>query len=370
MNLDNTQSVDNTVNNVDYKQVGAKLNEFLVIKGKAPMNLKTVSNDEVIENSKSFSGADVANGSGLIQTSVISPLVGLTRRGGVFIESGANFVDNASFDVTFGGVSLNGSYLRFAYSVTTANEISSFTSLTLNLLRERAEIVGAEDVLARNPNASQAISIFEQLLENEKLRIADVKAAAAITGNASVANIDQTTPLTQGQISGTMATMSGNIGGLETIANIGHAYYMNQQGFNKFLREQSTTGAFINSNGFSQGFFEPAYVNGKRATIGLVGYFNGFPVYLNGGILNTYAVNATTKAITAQTGGTSTAVLFGLPNTLGIGRGDRKYDTINIFDSSNDRASYYEGSVTVGAVTRMAAGVIIPAAWNLATIAA
>jgi hypothetical protein len=264
---------------------------------------------------------------------------------------------------------LNGGYSQIACGTSTANEISTFSNVDLTLLRERAEIEGCEDVLARTPDANQALSVFEQMLEVEKLRLSDVKSAAAITSNSSVADIDQTTPLTQGQITGTMLQMIGNISGFEATVGQGPAFYMNSQGFSKFLREQTTTGQFINSTGFNTGMFEQAYVNGRKTTVGLQGYFQGFPVYVTPSILNTYTVNATTKAITAQTGGTSSAVLFGITGTLGLARIKREYDKIVVFSPENDRSAYLEGEITIGAWTYMAAGVIIPAAWNRASIA-
>lgn len=369
MNLDNNVSSPSVISNVNYKELGATLNHFMVTKGHKPFDLKQISNDAILENEKAFTGADAATGQGLIDTRVVSPIVGLMQKGGVFIESGVNFRDNAEYNVRFNGVRLNGGYAQIACGTDTENEISTFTNTELTLLRERAEIAGCEDVLARTPDSNQALAIFEQMLEVEKLRLADVKAAVAITSNASVADIDQTTPLTQGQITGTMLQMIGNISGFEATVGNGPAFYMNSQGFSKFLREQTTTGQFINSTGFNTGMFEQSYQNGRRTTVGLQGYFQGFPVYVTPSILNTYAVNATTKAITAQTGGTSTAVLFGITGTLGIARIGREYDKVVVFSPENDRQSYYEGEVTVGAWTYMASGVIIPAAWNRAAIA-
>jgi len=371
MNIDQVHPTIQNINSiVNYKKVGEKINELLVNKGFNPKSLDQVSTDAIIENAKTFRGDAVSLGSGLIQTNVVTPIVGLTRTGGVFIGAGANYKDDQDGNVVFNGVGLNLTFQRFPYDSITQNEVSEFFSLSLNLEVERADIKGAEDVLARTPDMNSAIAIFEQLLQNEKLRLSDVKAAAGITGNASVPNIDQTTPLAQGQITASMVQMLGNLGELETLKGTGLGYFMNQRGYSRLLREQSTTGAFINAPRDSVGHFEKAYNNGARPTSGFVGNFDGIPVYITSGILNTYSVNATTKAVTAQTGGTNTVVTLGLLDTLGIASGKREFETISVFDPSNDRTSYLEGTVMIGARTRMAAGVLIPAGWNVASIPA
>lgn len=368
MNLDNNVTTSYANNSLDYKEVGAKINQFLVSKGKTPFNLKQISNDAILENQKSFTGAAAATGQGLIETRVSTPLVAVTQRGGVFIESGINYKPESGHNVTFNGFQLNGTYAQIACGTDTANEISTFSTGTATLLRERAEIAGCEDVLARTPDANSAISIFEQALEEEKLRLSDLKSAVAVTSNASVAAINLSTAPTYGPITWSMLQMIANISGYDANIGAGHAFYVNQQGFSKLLKEQDQAGNYQNSPQFSRAYFEKAYGNGRRPSVGLVGYFDGFPVYLTNGILNTYTDNAS-NVITAQTGGTKTAVLFGITGTLGLARGMRQYDSITVFDSSNDRQSYLEGEVTIGSWTYMASVVIIPAFWNYATIA-
>jgi hypothetical protein len=360
-NLDNTITLNNNPK-TDYRQVGAVLNEFLTHKKLKPINLTEI-NPEVIENKKTFSGAAAATGAGLIETRVATPITFLSQRGGVFIESGINFKDNAAFNVTFNGVRTDGSFTLVACGTATTNEISTFSNGTATLLRETAFIEGCEDVLARTPDANSTIAVFEELLENEKLILADNKVAASITSNAGVAAINPTGLSTIGEITDGMLAMIGNLGGFYTNTGNGLAFYLNRQGFSRMLREQTNTGAFISGRPFGQGYFERAFVNGRAPTHGLVGYFDGYPVFLTPGILNTYTANAT-GVITAQTGGTNTAVILAETGVLGLARAGREFDDLVVFDTKNDRQAALEGEVTILATTYMAAVTIIPAGAN------
>jgi len=347
------------------------INKFQVINNKAPIDFAPIIGQS-IENMKSFTGAAAATGSGLIETRVDTPITFVGRKGGVFIEAGVDYKTNQSYNVTVNSFSLSGTYAQIACGTATENELSLFATSTATLLRERAEIQGCEDLLARTPDRTQLLASFENALENEKLVLADRKAAAAVTSNASVTAIASASltalELAQGPITASMNAMIGNIGGLYTEPGEGHVFMMNNSVFSRLLRESDTTGNLINSPMFSRGQFQPDYPNGRRPSVGLVGYFAGYPVYLTNGILSTYTVNGS-QAITAQTGGTNSAVLFGLPYTLGLYRGVAEYDTITVFNAQNDRQSYYEGEVTVGASTYMTAVLKAPAAWNYRAVA-
>lgn len=343
------------------------INKYLVTNNQSPIDFAPIIGQS-IENMKTFSGGSAALGSGLIETRVNTPITFVGQKGGVFVEAGVDYKTNQGHNVTVNSFSLNGTYSQIACGTATDNEISTFASGTATLLRERAEIQGCEDVLARTPDRTQLIAAFENALENEKLVLADRKAAAAITSNASVSAISTSGLATYGAITDAMLAMIGNIGGLYTEPGSGHVFMMNNTVFSKMLREQTADGAFQNATMFSTGHFQSDYPNGRRPTTGLVGYFAGYPVYLTNGILSTYAVNGS-NVVTAQTGGTNSAVLFGLPYTLGLYRGLAEFDTITVFNAQNDRQSYLEGEVTVGAATYMAAVLKAPAAWNYFAVA-
>jgi len=343
------------------------INKFLVTNNQAPIDFAPIIGQS-IDNLKTFSGAGAATGQGLIETRVDTPITFVGTQGGVFIEAGVDYKTNQNHNVTVNSFSLNGTYSQIACGTATDNEISTFATGTATLLRERAEIQGCEDVIARTPDRTQLIASFENALENEKLVLADRKAAAAVTSNASVAAINTTGLATYGPITDAMLAMIGNLGGLYSQPGTGHVFLMNNTVFSKMLREQTADGAFQNATVFSAGHFQADYPNGRRPTVGLVGYFAGFPVYLTNGILSTYTVNAS-NVIQAQTGGTNSAVLFGLPYTLGLYRGAAEFDTITVFNPQNDRQSYLEGEITVGAATYMAAVLKAPAAWNYYAVA-
>ena len=331
------------------------LNKFLVTSNQSPIAFEA----STLESMKSFTGANAATGSGLLDTRIITPITYVGTRGGVFIESGIDYRPNSGFDMKVNSFSLNGTYAQIACGTATENEISTFATGTVSLLRERAEIQGCEDLIARTPDKAQLLLAFEQALENEKLVLADRKVAVAITSNASTVAIDPASIGALRPIALAMYQMQGNIGGLYSNPGIGHRYYMSPSGYSRFLRSQDAEGNFSCCNSH----FERAYGNTGRPDVGLMGYFDGYPVYVTNGILNTYTANAT-GVITAQTGGANTAVLFGLPYTLTLGRGLSDLDQIIVFDATTDRQSYYEGEVTVGAVTYMAAVLKAPAAWN------
>ena len=343
------------------------INKYLVTSNQAPIDFAPIIGQS-IDNLKTFTGAGAATGQGLIETRVDTPITYVGNLGGVFIEAGVDYKANQNYNVTVNSFSLNGSYSQIACGTDTDNEISTFATGTATLLRERAEIQGCEDVIARTPDRTQLIASFENALENEKLVLADQKAAAAVTSSASVAAIPTAGLSTDAPITDAMLAMIGNIGDLYSQPGTGHVFIMNNTVFSKMLREADTTGGLINSPMFARGQFQADYPNGRRPTVGLVGYFAGYPVYLSNGILSTYTVDAS-QAITAQTGGTNSAVLFGLPYTLGLYRGLAEMDTITIFNPQNDRQSYLEGEVTVGAATYMAAVLKSPAAWNYRAVA-
>lgn len=335
----------------------SNINLYLKANRKSPIDFSPIL-EESIHNLKTFTGATTATGQGLIETRVSTPITFVGNRGGVLIEAGVDYKPNSNYNVTFNSFQLNGSYQQIACGTDTANEISTFAANTATLLRERAEIQGCEDVIARTPDRSQLLLSFELALENEKLLLADRKAVAAVTTNPSVAAIDPATLQTYGPIADAMLSMQANLAGMYSEPGTGHIYVMNQTVLSKLLREQDSSGKFQNGS-----YFERSYENGRRPSSGLVGYFDGFPVYVTNGVLSTYTTNAS-GVITAQTGGNKSAVLFGLPFTLGIARGPAEYDMIQVFTPQNDRQSYYEGEVTIGAATYMAAVVKSPAAWN------
>lgn len=341
--------LDNWVNAINMYQV--KLNQPLL----------DFNKDEIINNVKSFTGANAATGSGLVETRVDTPITYVGVNGGVFIAAGVDYKANQGFNPTVNSFSLSGSYAQIACGTDTENEISTFTTGTATLMRERAEIQGCEDIIARTPDRASLINMFEQALEEEKLVLADKKAAAAITSNASVVAVN-TIVASQGEITLAMLEMQKDVGTLVSRPSRKQVYMMNNETFVRFLQEQTTTGALINNVGFAQGQFTPSYSN-DRPSEGLMGYFGGYKVYVTEGILSTYTVNGS-NAITAQTGGSKSAILFGLPYTLGVYRGLSEYDDIVVFDTKNDRQSYYEGEITVGAATYMAAVLKAPVAWT------
>jgi hypothetical protein len=283
-----TPAVSSNVEGRAHSWINA-INTLQVTNNKAPIDFAPIL-DESISNLKTFSGAGAATGQGLIETRVDTPITFVGTKGGVFVEAGVDYKTNQNYNVTVNSFSLNGSYSQIACGTDTANEISTFATGTATLLRERAEIQGCEDVIARTPDRTQLIASFESALENEKLVLADKKAAAAITSNASVSAI-ATPVVTYGKITDSMLAMIGNIGGLYSEPGTGHAFIMNNAVFSKMLREQTAEGAFQNSTMFGTGQFQAEYPNGRRPTVGLVGYFAGYPVYLSNGVLSTYTVN-------------------------------------------------------------------------------
>lgn len=370
MNLNTTSPMSNSLkttitaekmNRAD--QILTLINTFKVATGNSPVIVEEAELGNQLSNymsEKSFTAASVTTGSGLIAQNNVLPLFYSDLQGGGFVSGGIDYRPNVRTSVTLPSLSINGGFVAQVCGTPSTNEISLFGRKDIALQGYTAYIDGCEDVLARNENPAELITTFETALENQKLILSDSLIAQNITTAASGAiaiNPASFTPT-----GGVGAVHLGMIKLVETVGKYGQGqakFFLNHAGYSRLMSEQTTQGQFLESK-----YFFVSNVGGALPQSGLVGYFGGHEVILVGsepgkGILGTYTVSAS-GAVTAQTAGTSTVVIFAVPKAITLIRGAADMDYTQVFTGRDDRQSFFEGKTTIGARTYMGAGLANP----------
>ena len=312
-------------------------------------------------SSKAFTGGSSTTGSGLTATNTVAPIFYSDIEGGAFIKSGISYMQNVDNSYTLPRFDINGGFVPQIGGTSTVNEISTFADQSVALQGFTAVISGNEDTFVRNSDPAAIIATFEAALNNQKLILSDTLIAAKVTASGSGAIALPTTGVnTYGFIH---LQMYNQIGFLGKYANEGTpTFYMTHAAYMRLVSEQDNQGRFLDC---PYQMTKPVNTDGSIPVSGLVAYFGGYPIMLVGstgtkGILSTYTVaTGGSGVISAQTGGTSTAVIYAVPKALVLVRGKSEYDQIQVFNGTTDRDTFLRGEITVGARTYMGT-----ALWN------
>jgi hypothetical protein len=319
--------------------------------------------------SKAVTGAGATTGQGLVAT-VYQPLDQIVSvQGGSFISSGVRFLDNQIGSATFPGALNPGHFKAGTSGSTINNDVTSnspFFSNTAVLNPYTAEVDIYDNPVTVNyiGGAGALFALFETFLANEKLVLSDTLIAASITGSSAVTAL-ATSGATYAPIGSSILKMITNVAKYGT-----PAVYLNHAGFYKWLDERNSLGDGVKYPG---GNFVFTSANGEVPEIGKVGVFAGANVFIvpndttdstnPTGILGAYTTNGS-NVITAQTGGTKTVAIVGIPKFVGIAKTGNQNDIIANFSPANNYTAFSTGQNIIAARTHMGSVVINPGTWQ------
>lgn len=306
----------------------------------ARFDANKLDSNVIAQKQKSFTGASEATGSGLIQTRY-EPLRVHTTKSGVLINANIDYKDNQDMDVQIDILKDSGDFVEFPNGVPPVgfNPVSQFApTIKLRLKRYAAIIDGFTDILERNSNPNSLVAEMKDLLEMKKTQLVDqITVDNVMTVGNGVVNINVTTAPTYGKHTIWMSEMISQIGDRDDKSGISQVFIMNKTTFHNLLIEQNSQGDFINSILGARGRFTP--VQGKRESAGLVGYFDGFEVWVTSKVKSNYQGDADGTLVAS--GGALTnksAIIFVLPQSNAVRRGKTVFD--NIFDFSAANGNY------------------------------
>jgi hypothetical protein len=354
----NQQGLEVVVSEAKLKSMIDVYNQVLVPTHGLPAYNTGNNGQDIVANLslKTLTGADVATGS-LTSVNTTSPLqYSGTRGGNVFARSGITVLTNAKRSVTLPTVQI----AKFEQRVcgTSPSEISSYGGGTLTMTPYVGKIRGCIDQLMQTEDPAQIISELMVGLEEKKGVLYDSIMARAITSNASVlSSADPGSTV----IAKTHIAMSRMLR-LRKYGPMG--FYLNTEGYSALIVEQNQFGDFITDHNLPR-FKENQ--NANFETGGLIGTFHNVPVYLvvgesDEGILNTYTSNTTTNfggAVTAQTGGTYTAIIGAVKSRLFIGRIPERDERV-VQDTGQTPWTFDTGEFYLGMQTHAGAALNVP----------
>jgi hypothetical protein len=302
----------------------------------------------------------VSNAGGLIGTHV-SPLINLLRIGGVWLNSGIDFRNNATGNQIFGVNQSAGGYKPQGYMAATANDIGKYSSISVSADVYVAEVNYANQLAARADNLAELVFATEVQLENEKKVLLDNLINIKILTSPDVLAVDPATvTVTSGKIFTTLNSM------VTEKSNIGYGapvIHTSVAGFNKLINEQNTLGDTIRGSLLTR--YEK---RNELQKAGLpVGDLDGTPIYINPQLGSTYSTSTAGRVqFTPGAGaldfptfptGNKTVFIVALPLMIGALAGNADLDIITNF--SNDRYGFQNGIYTIGGQTVMGAGVVL-----------
>jgi hypothetical protein len=350
-----------------FEAFNAKMDELGLPERKITEVDDTAFYNELSEmNKKALTGAAVNTGSGLVATTFnpLTEIVGVN--GGVFLSSGVQFKDNQVGSAVFPAATNLGHYVAAPSGTSTTNEVygTRGSTYTIPLTSYNAEVLINDNPILTSyiGSPAQLYALFEDYLNREKLVLSDNILTNAITTNANIANLAASTE-TYAPVGSTILRMITN---LAKYASGKTAVYLNHAGFYIWLNERNSLGDGVKYPG---GEFIYSSANKIIPSEGLVGYYAGAAVYIvptdgTTGILSTYTVNGS-NVITAQTGGTKTVVIVGIPQRAAIAKAGNINDSITIFNRENSLTNFRDGTTVIGARTVMGAGVLEAGSWQL-----
>ena len=315
----------------------------------------------IAQKQKSFTGVSEITGSGLIQTR-FEPLRVHTVLNGVLINANIDYKDNQDMDVQIDVLRDTGSFVEFPNGNPPVgfNPVTDFAPTIKIRLRKHAAIIdGFADILERNQNPNDLVSKMKSVLEDKKMQLVDRIAITNImTVGNGVVNIDVSTPSTVGRFTIWMSEMISQIGDRDDKSGVSPIFTMNKTIYHRFLTEQNSQGDFINSILGARGRFTPTA--GKRESAGLVGYFDGFEVWVTREVRSDYQGDADGTIVAS--GGVLTnrsAIIFSLPQSNAVRRGKPVFDNIFDFSAANGNYLMWQNNTRVLAAETYLVGALI-----------
>jgi hypothetical protein len=311
----------------------------------------------ILKNQKAVTGGATATGEGLVNIEYNPIEEILDIKGGAFRNSGVRFSSEQIGTAHFPTATGTGDFTAATAGSSTTNDVTpTFYDQTVPINDYIAEIpIYNHPVLTSYVGSpAQLYSLFEAALEEKKKVLEDDLLAQALSGSGAITILPTS--------SATYAPIASSIQDLivKRIRKYGRVkVYVNHDGMYRWLDERDADGNFPS---LSAKF---VFNNNSQEVpeVGRVGTFAGAEVHIVPKILSTYTTNAS-NAINAQTGGTKTAAFVGIPNMAGIARGRREFDTISVFNHTNDLTAFRTNQTIMGALTHMGANVLNPDAWG------
>lgn len=316
---------------------------------------------DYFEVKKAITGAGATTGSSLVSSEyqALDPAHLNYTKGGAFRMSGALVKSNQVGSAVFTGFNPTSKFVAHASSTTPgSNDIIGSTSVTKTIAINRyiAQVPIYDDPVTANyvSSPAQLFAVFEKFLEDRKMLLEDTLSAVAISSDANVTALASSSE-TYAKISSSIYKM------ITSLSQFGRpVVYLNHSGLYSLLNERNADGMFMNDDLTKAGMkFNFANTTGMIPEVGLVGYLMGSPVFVTSEILSTYTVDGS-NVVTAQTGGSKTLAIAGLPRQLGIARGRSDFDFVTMFNPQNDRTQFTTGITEIDAQTYAGAGVINP----------
>jgi hypothetical protein len=306
----------------------------------ARFDANKLDSNVIAQKQKSFTGVSEATGSGLIQTRY-EPLRVHSVKSGILIDANIDYKDNQDMDVQIDILKDSGDFVEFPNGTPPVgfNPVTEFApTIKLRLKRYCAIIDGFKDILERNQDPNMIVTEMKSLLEMKKLQLVDqIAVSNVMTVGNGVVNINVTTPPTYAKLTIWMSEMISQIGDRDDKSGVSPVFTMNKTTYHNLLTEQNSQGDLINSILGSRGRFTA--IAGKRESAGLVGYFDGFEVWVTNKVKSNYQGDADGTLVAS--GGAITnksAIIFCLPQSNAVRRGKSVFD--NIYDFSADNGNY------------------------------
>lgn len=311
----------------------------------------------ILKSQKAVTGGATATGEGLVNIEYNPIEEILDIKGGAFRNSGVRFSSEQIGTAHFPTATGTGDFAAANAGSSTTNDVTpTFYDQTVPINDYIAEIpIYNHPVLTSYVGSpAQLYSLFEAALEEKKKVLEDDLLAQALSGSTDVTILPTS--------SASFAPIASSIQDLivKRIRKYGRVkVYVNHDGMYRWLDERDADGNFPSL------FAKFVFSNNSQEVpeFGRVGTFAGAEVHIVPKILSTYTTNAS-NAINAQTGGTKTAAFVGIPNMAGIARGRREFDTISVFNHTNDLTAFRTNQTIMGALTHMGANVLNPDAWG------
>jgi len=325
----------------------------------------------IAQKQKSFTGVSEVTGLGLIQTKY-EPLRVHTIKSGVMITSNISYTDNEDMDIQIDVLKDSAEFVELPNGTTPSdfNPATDFLpTIKLRLKRHYITISGFKDILERRADSNDVVSKMKGLLEDKKLQLVDkIVVTNVLTVNNGVVNINVTTPNTQARLTMWMSEMISQLGNRDDKSGVPPIFIMNVVTYNRLKTEQSTTGELINSTLGARGLFIP--IDGPRKNAGLVGYFDGYEIWVNDKVMSNYQGDADGTLVAS--GGVLTnksAILFGLPQSNAVRRGKDIFDNNYDFSAdSGDFERFMKNERIFAAETYMVGTLTDPSLWTYALV--
>lgn len=310
---------------------------------------------------KAVTGAGAATGSGLIAQEYMEFLLANVAEveGEVYKRSGVRYLSGVIGSLQVPAATQFAQFTTSTSGTPLTNDLTAnnpFLNTTINLAQEHGEIIiwNAPIFESYIGRPAQLMATFEAIMNLKKLQLEDTRLSTAITTNGTgvLESSASTFPLSR-----TVKETVLSIRRFGTTPKI----YANFSGLNKLLDESDLDGNNLNGNNI---VFK--YKDRETQTMGAsghVGWIAGAEVHLTESVLNTYTVDVT-GAITAQTGGTNTAILIGVPHHAAIIRGRKELEFVSVIDGRNDLDAFRSSTTHIVSDFFLGADITNTATWR------